>query len=104
MRLPQAFNPELVGRLVRAVPKGGRDLPSATLGRTGGGDISVDPRERSGAQALETVFEFEVELPGQEALRYLGSRAFVAFEHAPEPLGWRAWRLLRRQLLSVFQV
>ena len=103
VRLPQAFSTELTGRLVRAVPKGGRSLPSATLGRSGGGDISVDPRERGGAQALETVFEFEVELPGQEALRHLGSRAFVAFEHAPEPLGWRLWRLLRRQLLSVFQ-
>lgn len=104
VRLPQAFAEPLPGRLVREVPGGSPQLPSAALGPRGGGPFTVDPRDEKGATALDAVFEFEVELPGQESARHLGSRAYVAFEHPPEPLGWRLLRLLRRQLLSHFEV
>jgi putative peptide zinc metalloprotease protein len=104
VRLPQAFGQSLPAQLVRAVPQAASRLPSAALGQLGGGDISVDPRDDQGVTALETVFEFELQLPGQQAVQHLGSRAFVAFEHAPEPLGFRLVRAVRRQLLSQFEL
>jgi putative peptide zinc metalloprotease protein len=104
VRLPQRFGQPLQARLVRAVPGASQQLPSATLGPQGGGPFTVDPRDQQGRTALDAVFEFELELPGQQAERYLGSRAYVAFQHAPEPLGWRWLRALRRQFLSQFEV
>ena len=107
VRLPQDFSREVEGRLLREVPKAGKELPSATLGLSGGGDQTVDPRDERGTTAIETLFEFEVEMPvlaGSPDLRFLGSRAYVSFEHPSEPLGWRLWREVRRQLLSHFQV
>ena len=104
VRLPQDFDTELPGRLVRERPQAGKDLPSATLGQSGGGDLTVDPRDEKGLTALESLFEFEVEIDDPAALRFLGSRAYVSFEHPDEPIGWRLWRNLRRQLLSQFQV
>lgn len=104
VRMPQAFDDELAGRLVREVPGGGTDLPSAALGPRGGGPFTVDPRDDKGLTALESVFMFEIELTVEQAAVHLGSRAWVAFEHPPEPLGWRLMRLLRRQLLSHFQL
>ena len=104
VRLAQAFDSELPGRLVREVPKAGKELPSATLGQSGGGDLTLDPRDTKGLTALDSLFEFEVEIDDLGALRHLGSRAYVSFEHPHQPLGWRLWREARRQLLSHFQV
>ena len=106
VKLPQALAATLDGRLIRAVPKASQELPSAALGHGGGGSIVTDPREPNGTKSMQTVFEFDVELP---ALRdapqvFLGSRAYVSFEHAPEAVGWRWLRRLRTQLLSQFQV
>lgn len=104
VRLPQSFDTVLAGRLVREVPKAGKDLPSAALGQSGGGDLTLDPRDTKGLAALDSLFEFEVEIDDPAALRWLGSRAYVSFEHPAEPLGWRVWREARRQLLSHFHV
>jgi putative peptide zinc metalloprotease protein len=104
VRLPQDFDTELAGRLVREVPKAGKELPSASFGQSGGGDLQMDPRDQKGMTAVESLFEFEVEIDDPAALRYLGSRAYVSFEHPQEPLGWRLWREARRQLLSHFHV
>lgn len=105
VRLPQDFGTAIPARLVREVPGAGHQLPSAALGARGGGPHTLDPRDEEGMRALAMLFEFEVELPADQADRAveaLGSRAFVAFEHTPEPIGWRALRALRRQFLSTF--
>ncbi len=104
VRLPQAFEEELPARLVREVPKAGRELPSATLGQSGGGDVIIDPRDSKGMTTRDALFEFEVEIDDMRALRYLGSRAYVSFEHPDQPLGTRLWHEVRRQLLSHFDV
>ena len=106
VRLPQHVGEVLDGRLVRATPKASKDLPSAALGQGMGGNIVIDPQEPKGTRSLETVFEFEVEVPRMQ--RYesllLGSRAHVRFEHDPEPIGRRWLRVLRTQLLSQFRI
>lgn len=94
----------ITGRLARATPKAGHDLPSAALGSTGGGRFTADPRDDKGATAMETLFQLDVEAPGETAIGPMGSRAYVALELAPEAIGWRWWRQLRRQFLSQLQV
>lgn len=90
----------IAGRWLRSTPKAGHELPSAALGTAGGGKEAVDPKDEHGTTALGTVFQFEVEALGVNSLGHLGSRAYVAFEHAPEPIGWRWWRQVRRLFLS----
>ena len=106
VRLPQDSGEVLAGRLVRAVPKASNELPSAALGQGMGGNVVVDPHEPKGTRSLDTVFEFDVEVVGlqQREPLLLGSRAYVSFEHAPEPIGRRWLRALRTQLLSHFRL
>ena len=86
------------------LPAATRTLPSAVLGGGGGGEMAVDPRDSKGLTTLQSVFEFELELPRGLPHRYLGSRVHVRFEHQPEAVGLRGWRALRRAFLSYFQV
>ncbi len=104
VRLPQDLSREWSARIIREVPAAGHELPSAALGQQGGGDIPLDPRDEHGLQALDAVFEFELELPPDVPAHFLGSRAYVRFSHPAEPVGIRAWHALRRLFLSHFQV
>jgi putative peptide zinc metalloprotease protein len=104
IKLPQQMSATWPARLIRAVPKAGRDLPSPALGRSGGGAIAVDPQDSHGMKSLESLFEFDLELPTEVPGKFIGSRVHVRFEHAPEAVGLRAWRALRRLFLSQFQV
>ncbi len=104
VRLPQAPGETIGATLRRGVPAGARQLPSAVLGSSGGGVVATDPRDGKGLTTIESVFEFELELPAELVHRYLGSRVHVRFEHEPEAVGLRAVRALRRAFLSFFQV
>ena len=77
---------------------------AATIVINGGGAAIVDPRDERGLATLESVFEFELELPREVPHDYLGSHVHVRFEHSAEPVGWRLWRGMRRAFLSHFQV
>jgi putative peptide zinc metalloprotease protein len=104
VRLPQEPGRSLVATLERSVPAATRTLPSAVLGTQGGGEFAVDPRDAEGRATLESVFEFELQLPIDLKPRYLGSRVHVRFEHEPEAVGLRWARALRRAFLSLFHV
>ena len=104
VRMAQDVATVLPARLVRAVPKAGKELPSPALGQAGGGTIAMDPRDEKGTKTLESMFEFELQLPAQADARFIGSRVYVRFEHPPEPVGIRMWQALRRLFLSHFHV
>jgi putative peptide zinc metalloprotease protein len=84
----------------RTVPAASHDLPSAALGRQGGGAAAIDPRDDSGRRALQTHFEIELGLPLDFPYRLIGGRVSVRFEHPAEPLAWRIGRGLRRLFLA----
>jgi putative peptide zinc metalloprotease protein len=88
--------------LSRSSPSAVHQLPSPVLGAKGGGPVQTDPRDEKGLATLESVFEFELQLPAAVPHDYLGSRVHVRFEHSPEPIGWRLGRALRRVFLSHF--
>lgn len=104
VRLVQGLDGPWPARLQRGVPAAARELPSAALGAKGGGEVLTDARDDKGLVAMESVFEFELELPRDVPHDYVGSRVYVRFEHPAQPVGWRLWRGLRRAFLSHFQV
>ncbi len=100
---------DLVSTVVRVVPGAGQQLPSAALTTAHGGTIAVDPREGREPRAFERHFQFDVLLPedqGGEALAAsgFGSRVFVRFDFAWEPVAAMIYRRVRQGLLGRFQV
>ena len=90
--------------LRREVPAATDQLPSRVLGREGGGDIPIDPRDMHGVKAFQKVFLFDLELPETECLLKVGSRVYVRFDHGWEPLLWRWYRAARRIFIRRFNV
>jgi putative peptide zinc metalloprotease protein len=88
----------------REVPGASRQLPSSVLGTAGGGEFAVDPRDNQGVTAIDRVFQVELVLPPEVRSPYLGARVFVRFDHGFEPLGFQAYRAVRRLFLRQFDV
>jgi putative peptide zinc metalloprotease protein len=105
MRLAGALDVPLAGRILRQVPAGSGQLPSAALSAAGGGRIAADPRDPEGRRTLERVFEIDVAFvtPPAVALPY-GQRVYLRFDHPPAPLATQLWRPLRRLFLRHFDV
>jgi putative peptide zinc metalloprotease protein len=89
-----------VGHLLDEVPAGSDMLPSAALGSRGGGAIQVDARDQAGRKALHRVFAIDVAIPQSASTRFIGSRAYVRFEHAATPLLARGYDAARRLVLD----
>ncbi|MEN9316121.1 MAG: hypothetical protein RIS35_2514 [Pseudomonadota bacterium] len=103
VRMPQVPHAVWPAERMRTVPAATRQLPSAALGTVGGGQIATDPTDRGGTATIESLFELELALPEDAPRDFLGSRVEVRFTHAPEPIGLRWLRGLRRAFLSWFQ-
>ncbi len=97
---------DLRSSIVRAVPAADQELPSSALTATNGGTIATDPRETRRAKAFERLFQFDVALPDSEAgaRAGFGSRVFVRFDYAWQPVGAVLYRHLRQELLNRFDV
>lgn len=104
VRLAEDMGRIYAGRIVREMPAASDKLPSVALGQNGGGEIAVDPTDRHGDKAFETVFQFDVGLSAQGGLRNLGSRVYVRFDHGDEPLARQGYRKLRQLFLRRFSV
>lgn len=90
--------------LLREVPAGSTELPSAALGAMGGGGIAIDTRDETGRTAAEKLFQFDLALPEGTRTTGIGGRAYVRLDHGSEPL-WRQWsRSLQQLLLSHLKV
>jgi putative peptide zinc metalloprotease protein len=88
--------------LRRIVPAASAQLPSRALGSGGGGELTVDPRVAAADQAVESVFEVELEVERSDAPSFPGGRVYVRFEHGSEPLAVQWWRRVRQVFLSRF--
>jgi putative peptide zinc metalloprotease protein len=102
-RLAERPGETLPARIVREVPRASDRLPSAALSQIGGGDLALDPSQSAAPRTLQTHFEFEIELPGAQALG-AGARVYVRFEHEAEPIGWQLWRLTQQLFLQHFAI
>ena len=104
VRLPQAPAQTWDATLARSVPAAARDLPSPALGTAAGGEIALDPSDPKGQQALQTLFEHELQLGTDMPYRQIGTRVQVRFTHDAGPVAQRLWHTLRRLFLSHFQL
>ena len=88
----------------REVPAASDELPSAALGRAGGGEVATRPGDERGTRAFDTVFQFDLTLTGDASLQRIGSRVQVRFDHGAEPLLAQGWRKLRQLFLRRYGV
>jgi putative peptide zinc metalloprotease protein len=86
-------------RIKREVPAASDRLPSAALSQAGGGEVALDPQPGREVRALQTHFEFEIELPTASTAG-LGGRVYVRFEHGMEPLAEQVYRTVRQLFLQ----
>ncbi len=84
--------------IARIVPAGTQRLDSRALGAAGGGEITVDMKDKSGTSASEKVFQLELALPSEVKPRRIGGHAYIRFQMGTEPLA-RQWLRRGRQLL-----
>jgi putative peptide zinc metalloprotease protein len=103
VRLAEAVKQEFPAVINREVPAASSDLPSLALSLEGGGSLALDPREINDPRTFEKLFHFEIIISGP-TLKTIGERVFVRFEHSPEPLTFRWYRMVRRTLLSKFSM
>jgi putative peptide zinc metalloprotease protein len=99
VKVAERLDETIPARIMREVPRASDRLPSPALSQAGGGEVALDPAAGSELKALQTHFEFEVELPADRRLM-LGGRAYVRFDHGREPVALQAWRWLRQQFLQ----
>jgi putative peptide zinc metalloprotease protein len=92
------------GAIQREVPGGSEKLPSTIFGFGGGGKIAVNPQDSTGTRAFEKKFQFDVAVKKDLTATFIGERAYVRFEHIPEPLGWQLVRKVRQIFLKRFNV
>jgi putative peptide zinc metalloprotease protein len=102
VRLADRLAEPLPAVIMREVPAASEQLPSTALGSQGGGSIAVDPGDETGAKAIQKLFQFELTLPSSAAIRTMGTRVYVRFDHGWEPLVHRWHRQLRQLFLSKF--
>lgn len=95
----------IAAHMVREVPGATKDLPSMALSLQGGGKIGLDPEAgREQAQALNSLFQFELQFDDRNAPRTLGNRVYVRFVQQPEPLAAQWYRSLRQLFIKRFAV
>lgn len=84
--------------LLREVPAGSQQLPSAALGALGGGYITVDTNDDSGLTATQKFFQLDLALPEGTQTTGIGGRVYIRLNHGSEPL-WQQWSRSVHQLL-----
>ncbi len=88
----------LTALIVREIPAATDQLPSSALADRNGGWLTTDPSDVDAIRLLESVFLFDLLVPGK-SLERMGERVLVRFDIGAEPLGVRAGRSLQRLLL-----
>jgi putative peptide zinc metalloprotease protein len=90
--------------IVREVPDINDRLPSLALSTIGGGQIVMDTRDAKNPRALTKNLHLEIKPSKPLLVAQLGERAYVRFDHGPEPLAFRLLRDLRQLFLRRFNV
>jgi len=99
----------LRGTIVRVLPAGTEELPSAALGYAAGGAVATTGEDDSGRQSTEPFFEVHIrpELGGgaEGAARLrIGQRLVARFTLGSAPLAVQWWRAIRQMLQHRFAI
>ena len=102
-KLAENLEEIIAARVLREVPGASDRIPSAALSQAGGGDVALNPQASSDPKALQTHFEFEIELATGPPASH-GGRVYVRFEHGAEPVADQLYRTIRQLFLRRFTV
>lgn len=103
VKLAERLYDSLPASIRREVPGASDRLPSPALAQSGGGSVVLDPRGGDHMRALQTHFEFELELPAVRPVG-IGGRVYVRFEHGEETIAEQVYRSVRQMFLTRFVV
>jgi len=102
-KLAENLEEVIAARVLHEVPGASDRLPSPALSQAGGGDVALSPQAARDMKALQTHFEFEIELLATRPAGR-GGRVYVRFEHRAEPLAHQVYRSIRQLFLRRFTV
>jgi putative peptide zinc metalloprotease protein len=93
----------------RIMPKIHHQLPNAALGTNGGGNLSVDPLDKTGLKSLEKIQQIEIVLNAESQLNtditpYIGKKIYVRLDHGTSPLIQQWYKSLQQLFLRRFSV
>jgi putative peptide zinc metalloprotease protein len=103
VKLAEQLADVLPARIRRELPSASDRLPSLALAQAGGGTVALDPHQGNEPKAMQTHFEFELELPGARPVG-IGGRVYVRFEHQAETIAEQVTRSVRQLFLQRFAV
>lgn len=104
IRFADAISESHTVKVIREMPGGINELPTAALSPNGGGLIATDPQDQNGLKTLERIFLLDLSLPADTPPSAFGERVYVRFDHRAEPLASQWYRRLRQLFLSRFNV
>lgn len=104
IRFADAISVSHTVKVIREMPGGINELPTAALSPNGGGIIATDPQDQNGLKTLERIFLLDLSLPANTPPSAFGERVYVRFDHRAEPLASQWYRRLRQLFLSRFNV
>lgn len=104
LRLAEWVQQTMPATLVREIPGGVEELPTAALGLAGGGVVPTLPNDPNGVKTIERVFLIDLKLPADALPSAFGERVHVRFDHGYEPPALQGLRRLRQLFLSRFGV
>jgi putative peptide zinc metalloprotease protein len=100
LRVASALGDVQRTHVLREVPAGINDLPSAALSMAGGGRIAQDPKSTTGMKSLDRVFQFDFALGQAESVMPVGTRVYLRLTFEPESLAQSGYREVRRLMLT----
>ncbi len=104
IRFAESIDTVFTASVLREAPGAVEQLPSTILGRSGGGQIAIDPFDTSGKKAFDRLFQLDLEIKLPVERFFSGGRVYIRFDHGLEPLAWQWYRSLRQLFLRRFNV
>jgi putative peptide zinc metalloprotease protein len=74
-------------KIIRQTPKATKYIPTPALGTAGGGDLGIDPSDKSNKKLLKPVFQIDISVPKDEKINQIGGRVYVRLNHGYLPVG-----------------
>lgn len=104
VRLANRLGQVLPAKIIRETPEATEKLYSEALASNAGGSFILDPNRPGEQMTLEKFFQVDVEFSPPEANLFIGTRAYVRFDHGGETLATQWTRSIRQLLLRQFNV
>jgi putative peptide zinc metalloprotease protein len=100
MRLVDQMDKTYYSDVSREIPAATYKLPSKALAQEGGGSIVTDPFDDEGTKTREQYFQFEVAMPEDLKVSFVGQRVYVKILHGSEPFSVQWYRAFKELFLD----